>query len=122
MKIEISTINQDSSNQHLFDLKEWVHDEKIKGVKISTLNTPTTEGKMGIDPNTLIAVLSSVTAGFELISSILGWIKSRKDETKIKITVDGKEVELSTSALSNEDEAIKSILKLLDSNPKKVKK
>lgn len=122
MKVEISTIQQDSKNQQLFDLKEWIQDEKIKGVRINTLSLPTGEGKMGIDPDTVVAVLSSVAAGFELLSSIFGWIKSKKDETKIKITIDGREIELSTSAVSNEKETIKTILHLLESSPKKAKK
>lgn len=122
MKVEISVIQQDLKNQTLFNLKEWIQDEKIKGVRISTLNLPTGEGKMGIDPDTVVAVLSSVVAGFELISSIFGWVKSKKNDTKIKITIDGREIELSSSAMSNEKETIKTILHLLESSPKKGKK
>lgn len=121
MKIQISTIKHGAEDQHLFDLKEWIQDEKIKGVSINTLNLPTGSDKMGIEPDTLVAILGSITAGFELLSSMLNWIKSRKEETKIKITVNGKEVELSTSALSDENESIKSILHLLESAPNEVK-
>jgi hypothetical protein len=113
MELQIELNGTDATEQNLLNLQDWIQNERIAGLQINRKFGSPKEGKMGLDPLTILTIFMTSPVIVEIVKSIYGWIRMRRTiELEIKINWDGKEIEVNTENISD----IKELLDKIPSN------
>jgi hypothetical protein len=117
MNVELELQGPDAAQSTVRALQDWVRRERIEGLRIEPRRRPPVEGQMGVDPTTILSVVlgsaAAVEMARELAKSLHIWLETRRPRLKIRVRLNGSEVEIDGQNLPEQQVVIDKVLALI---------
>jgi Effector Associated Constant Component 1 len=111
--IELHLKGDDTTEQVLFSLQNWIRNEGISSLKSNIKQGQSDPSAMGVDPITVLSIILSSSVLTEFFKSLNTWSESRRSKIKIVLKVNDKYLEIDAENLPDSKYQVEKILAML---------
>jgi hypothetical protein len=113
MSVQLELEGTNATEDTVFDLQDWINQERIRGIRAEREIIPPKPGEMGAELAAIISIVGTIAAPVlvEVVQSVFGWLKVRRPRLKIRVKVGGEVIKIEGENLSS-DQQIKIIEKV----------
>jgi hypothetical protein len=106
VNIQLELEGTDATEDTIFDLQDWINQERIRGIRAARESVPPKPGELGAELAPIISIVGPIVASVlvEVVQSVFGWLKMRRPTLKIGLKVGGEVIEIDAENLSNEQQ------------------
>jgi hypothetical protein len=106
VRVQLELEGTGATEDTIFDLQDWINQERIRGIRVERESIPPKPGEMGAKLAATISIVGAMAAPVlvEVVQSVFGWLKVRRPRLKIRLNAGGEVIEIDAENLSNEQQ------------------
>jgi hypothetical protein len=106
VRVQLELEGTGATEDTIFDLQDWINQERIRGIRVERESIPPKPGEMGAKSAATRSIVGAMAAPVlvEVVQSVFGWLKVRRPRLKIRLNAGGEVIEIDAENLSNEQQ------------------